>query len=266
MIVGQQRLKDKMNKLTLGNIPRSILLCGEIGSGRHTIVYDISKRLNLDVLDITNRIDLDTIEYAIVGVEPHIYLVDTKNTTEKEQNTLLKFIEEPPGSAYIMLLSTNKDGLLQTIQNRCVVWTMDPYSEEELHQFYGDCDAKKKEIVESIARTPGQVILYQQHPVVDMKTLSKTILNNIARATLPNTLTLIDRLSFKGEKQKFDPEIFFKVFLLETKNEFITGNINGNAVDLSIKLLDAVTKYPNANKEHLFGKFLIELRSCMRGT
>lgn len=53
---------------------------------------------------------------------PHkIYIIaDADMMTPQAQNALLKTIEEPPEYAVILLLTSNVDGLLPTIQSRCV--------------------------------------------------------------------------------------------------------------------------------------------------
>ena len=53
---------------------------------------------------------------------PHkIYIIpDAEMMTVQAQNALLKTIEEPPEYAVIMLLTSNADALLPTIQSRCV--------------------------------------------------------------------------------------------------------------------------------------------------
>ena len=61
-----------------------------------------------------------------VSIKPYcsqykIYIVpDADKMTPQAQNALLKTIEEPPAYAVIMLLTSNIDGLLPTIQSRCV--------------------------------------------------------------------------------------------------------------------------------------------------
>ena len=53
---------------------------------------------------------------------PHkVYIIpDAEMMTVQAQNALLKTIEEPPEYAVIMLLTSNVDALLPTIQSRCV--------------------------------------------------------------------------------------------------------------------------------------------------
>ena len=61
-----------------------------------------------------------------VAIKPYcspykIYIIaDAEMMTIQAQNALLKTIEEPPEYAVIMLLTSNADSLLPTIQSRCV--------------------------------------------------------------------------------------------------------------------------------------------------
>ena len=61
-----------------------------------------------------------------VAIKPYysehkIYIIpDAEMMTVQAQNALLKTIEEPPEYAVIMLLTSNVDALLPTIQSRCV--------------------------------------------------------------------------------------------------------------------------------------------------
>ena len=47
-------------------------------------------------------------------------IADADTMTVRAQNRLLKTLEEPPGNAVILLLSNNKENLLQTIRSRCI--------------------------------------------------------------------------------------------------------------------------------------------------
>ena len=50
--------------------------------------------------------------------------------TVQAQNALLKTLEEPPAYAVIMLLTSNPEALLPTIQSRCVVLNMKPVPDD----------------------------------------------------------------------------------------------------------------------------------------
>ena len=61
---------------------------------------------------------------------PKIYIIDSSTISIKEQNIILKFVEEPLKNSYIIILKNSK--LLPTILNRCQKWKFEAYSKEEL--------------------------------------------------------------------------------------------------------------------------------------
>lgn len=264
-MIGQDLILNKINSLSLSTMPRTIMLLGERGSGRHSICQEIAKRLNLEIIDISNELSLETIDTINAQVEPKLYIIDTKGISTREQNVILKFLEEPLKNAYIVVISSN-DNLLDTVKNRCVVWRMERYTQEQLDQFYS-CDWETKELIGKIATTPGQVIEYQQHDIKGMFSLAYKILENIGRATLPNTLTLLDKLAFKDEKNKYDCSLFLDV-LTYAQYERVKNNklITHNDFSMSYLLVETRNKLElsNVSKEHLFGGLLSQLRRLAR--
>ncbi|MBQ8562645.1 MAG: DNA polymerase III subunit [Firmicutes bacterium] len=58
---------------------------------------------------------------------------DADTMTLRAQNRLLKTLEEPPAGTVILLLSENKDNLLETIRSRCVAYRLNSL-ETDLNQ------------------------------------------------------------------------------------------------------------------------------------
>lgn len=87
-------------------------------------VEDIRQQLNGDIL-----------------IKPYsslykIYIIDeAEKLTIQAQNALLKTIEEPPVYAVILLLTTNVEMLLPTIQSRCVTLHLKPISSEIIEKY-----------------------------------------------------------------------------------------------------------------------------------
>jgi DNA polymerase-3 subunit delta' len=97
------------------------------------IIYVSHEKPNtISVADIRTQINGDIV------IKPYssrhkIYIVDEAQKMNQEaQNALLKTIEEPPGYAVIMLLTTNADSFLQTILSRCVSLNLKPVSGEKI--------------------------------------------------------------------------------------------------------------------------------------
>ena len=127
-MIGQVNLLKKLNSYTIDNFPHSSLILGEEGSGKHTLsMYIKDNILKLPLLDITENISDEYIDMIYRNPNPSIYLINMSKMMEKEQNILLKFIEEPLQNAFIILLCENVNNLLNTIYNRCVVFEMELY-------------------------------------------------------------------------------------------------------------------------------------------
>lgn len=54
-------------------------------------------------------------------------------------NALLKTLEEPPGDAVLILLTTNEDGVLPTIRSRCRAMTFSSIPEQTVRQYLVGC-------------------------------------------------------------------------------------------------------------------------------
>ena len=65
-MVGQIQLTNKLNNITLDNFPRSLILFGEDGCGKHTYCNLISNKLDLELKDITESITLETINVLLL--------------------------------------------------------------------------------------------------------------------------------------------------------------------------------------------------------
>ena len=127
-MVGQESLvKIFEGHIAENSIPRTVLLSGEWGSGKHTFVKEFAAKIGYDIIDITDCISLEKIQEAQLSPYPNIYIINCDEISVKEQNMLLKFLEEPLKNAYIFLLSSCKQKLLPTVVNRCRVYSFSNY-------------------------------------------------------------------------------------------------------------------------------------------
>lgn len=262
MIIGQEKLCNKIMSLTLDTFPRSILLIGLEGSGKHLVCEFISEHLNIPMVDITDKLELSTINELYQKVEPNLYLIDVNKIGVKEENLILKFLEEPLKNSYIVLIAMTENGILPTVVNRCQMWRMSPYSKEVLKSFA----TSENPLVISIAETPGQVIKLRDGNFTEMVALADKIINKIGVASAYNTLTLSDKLAFKGEPDKFDVRLFTGMLLsriVEFSKQYDDGRLM-TAYVLTKALRDNCS-VNNVDTKALFEKYLMELRIAMRG-
>jgi len=95
--------------------------CRRIGAGTHADVSVLApealgKAIKIeDVRDLIRMMSL-----KCVGRGPRVAIVrEAHELTHEAQSALLKLLEEPPGSAVIVLVTENPAGLLQTVRSRC---------------------------------------------------------------------------------------------------------------------------------------------------
>ena len=262
MLIGQEKLTAKINKLNLDTFPHSLLLVGSKGSGKHTICDYISKHLELDIIDITDKISLDTITDITLRSEPAIYLIDGSLLSEKKENVLLKFIEEPLKNSFIVILCEFEEQLLPTIRNRCQTWKMEFYTKDQLANFTQDSWLLE------IASTPGMIKkLQDKDNLVNLVNLINTIIDKIGNANYANTLTIVDKISFNNEPDKYDLDIFID-FMMHNIRERVKRDEGDyhklmNIYCLTDKLYNA--KYiPHINMQYEFYNYLTNLKKALQ--
>ena len=265
MIIGQDKLLNKLDKFTLDTLPRTILLEGLKGSGKHEIIKYVANKLNLIVEDISNELTLETIENITTRVEPYIYIIDTTSLTERNENKILKFLEEPLKNAYIFLTCTNKYNLIETIRNRCYIITLEKYSKEVLNTFISQ-DNSQKQLILEIAETPGDIKELQYHDIQSAVDLCDKILSKIESANFANTLTLTNNIAFKDEKDKFNVDLFFRLLLFIARDR-VVKNLDKSFIAYNItKDYYNRTFIKNINKKYLFENYLFNLKlELMKG-
>ena len=226
-MVGQAKLLNKLKSYTLKTLPQTIIFIGNKGCGKHTLVSEMRNYFNLDLIDMSSNISLDYINDIYTKALPAFYLINMDVLTEKQQNMILKFIEEPIKGSYIILLSSNKANLLNTIVNRCIIYTFDPYTREELSNFIDkDLNESDTNKILELCSTPGQILSTSLKNLEDLYKLCDNIIYKMSIANYSNALSIANKINFKDEYDKFDIDIFFTALLNKIKIEYFKSNDN----------------------------------------
>ena len=144
-IKGQQFAKKYLsNSLKSNMISHAYMFEGPSGVGKYTLAWELS-RILLELENLFNSPDYieimpdgNSIKIAQIRkmqsdilVKPYksykIYVFDqAEKMTVEAQNALLKTLEEPPKYAIIILITNNKESLLDTIKSRCEIIKFTP--------------------------------------------------------------------------------------------------------------------------------------------
>ncbi len=122
---GDDNATEKLSKEILLNIAEEI---GEKSKNPyHKILIEDANNIKINsIREITKFVNttIDELGYRFVIIE------DAHLMNDQAQNALLKNLEEPPEGIIFILLTTNKNKLLQTIQSRCWQINFEPLSAE----------------------------------------------------------------------------------------------------------------------------------------
>lgn len=267
-MLGQDKISNSLLK-PIVRLPKSILLIGEQGCGKHTIVREISEMNNIDVVDITNNLTLDYINEILISPIQKIYLIDTSSITEREQNVILKLVEEPPMSATIILLCENKTSLLDTIINRCSIFTFDSYDKELLSTFVED--KEQEDLILSLCNTPGQIINMHSKNIQELKDLCEKFVTKLNVANYQNTLTIANKINFSDEYDKFDLIILFRMMInvlmsnIKNTNDIVLNALYVNMYFETNQFINRLLKDSRLNKQQLFDNYLTTMWKVSRG-
>ena len=235
------------------DLPHSILLVGDQGSGHDDICNYISNKFNINICDITEFISLDYINEINLSVSKTLYCIDMNLIDERKQNIILKLYEEPSAYAYIILKCEHDDLVLDTIKSRSYILKFKRFSREQLNEYIHS--SANKDLILNVCTTPGQIEIANNTDINNLYLLCDTILKSLNSANFQNTLSIVEKINFKDEYSKFDLSLFLKVL----KYELINNNVNNKI--LICDLINKCSRYINSmnNKKQYFENFLIEL-------
>ena len=172
-IIGQDFAKKYLtNSIKKNKINHAYMFEGIDGIGKRKFSQELSKIL-LDIENIENSPDYiniypdgNSIKIAQIRklqtdiiVKPHkkykIYIINqAESMTIEAQNALLKTLEEPPEYAIIILITSNKEALLDTIKSRCEIIKFLPISILDLNNYLINkgIDKNRAQLLSTFAR------------------------------------------------------------------------------------------------------------------
>ena len=268
-MIGQTLLLNKINKYSFDTFPQSVIFEGEYGCGKHLLIDYITDRLKISSSDISLEISNDLILNLYTIPTPMLYIIDIDKASQSKkinilQNAILKFVEEPPQLAKVVIVCEYNTQLLDTIKNRCQLFTFEKYHKEQLKQFSTENNIELlPDYLYDIYNTPGKLLLLKNSSdeIHDIEKLIDNMIENIHRATVPNVLSIVNKIDFGNGGYNLNILLqLMRYKLIQKMNT--TQNfgllkkyyMHTAEIDNKIKLL-------NVNKKLLFENYLMNLKS-----
>lgn len=220
-IIGQSFAKKYLsNSIKKDKINHAYLFEGIDGVGKSTFAKEFAKYL-LKTEHIENSPDYINIEpqgasikiaqirnlQTDVIIKPHgdykIYVINNaEKMTMESQNALLKTLEEPPIYVIIILITNNKNSLLDTIKSRCDIVKFLPIPLVELKKYLEDrgIDEKKASMLSTFSRGSISKAL-ELSESSDFMIMREDIQNNIQTILEKNVVEVLE-LPNKYDKYK----------------------------------------------------------------
>ena len=205
----QDKIISEIKRIKQEIFPNTTLLYGDFGAEFSIVIDAIKDHLGLESEDITDAISYERIQDIYLNSTPKVYTINILNLTEKQQNVLLKFVEEPLSTSYIVLTATYDTRIIDTLANRCFVLFLDTYKYEEIkHLIKYTCEDES--YLKYISTTPYLIEKYNNYNIEKIYNLCKNISERLQDASFQNTLTISGNLKF-SEDLEFD--LFLRTLL-----------------------------------------------------
>ncbi len=259
---GQEKLVNTFMNMKV--LPHAFILLGDDGCGKHLFSKDIAEMKELEYQDITETISNDLIAEIQVSRVPTLYTIDIEEV--KDQNILLKFLEDYDAYTFVCVLVNNKNLVLNTILNRCIIYQFERYSKEFLMDdiAYTLASDENKPILLNICTTPGQMNDIVNEDLQSLDRLCDTIILKLQDANFSNMLSITSQFNYKDQYGKFNVNTFFKLMLYKLKCSCISNSNYFSYYMLTqkyaIRLNDSRFK-----REDLLTNYLIELWKLSKG-
>ncbi|MGI6341039.1 MAG: ATP-binding protein [Minisyncoccales bacterium] len=188
-VIGHEKQKEFLTKVVLNKkIPHAFLFAGEDMVGKKTLAFafaklilcdnnacqtcktctDIDKRISPDlyfVSDENNNIEIDKIRAVreflrlkSYSNKKKIAIIDNAHLMGNDaQNSILKLLEEPPENSILILVTSFKEMILETIKSRVQEINFNKVSRKEIEEYLILKGADEKEAEEISIFSGGKI-------------------------------------------------------------------------------------------------------------
>lgn len=263
-MIGQERFKTYLNNWK--KLPQFIILQGEVGSGRSTLIEEIKKRYKFNCITCGTSVEevREIINLAYHLSEPCFYIFyNGDKLSNSAKNALLKIVEEPPKNAYFIMRIEN--GILDTLRNRSFYYIMQSYTANELKSYFkqeGKEDLFKEYGL--ICKNIGQIKTFLSSPYQDIIDYCNTIITMISKVAQGNIFNITNKLNLDNDIEKWDITLFINILEWVLNKEY--QKTQDDKYFQAIYRLSVVRRdlrINGVNKQIIFDNFLLGLKDLL---
>ncbi len=274
-MIGKYINKTYKQLINLQKVPNFIILIGEDGCGKRTLLKEYFKNKEIKYVEILGNIDniksLTSLNSTLN--DETAYIIDGKTLTLQAVSSLLKTSEETNSNIHIVLLVNNniQKNIPDTLFSRALTINIgNPDLDDRIQylNFLKDIyDLTNKDINEliNLTLTFGDLnrLLLTPNKGKDLINFVEKVKNNLFKVRLVNALNIKNYLALKDEKTLFPLDLFFNLFINSLNKETINKNLN----DFIIFTSTCISKLSNSsiNKEMLVMDWIIKGRDIYYG-
>lgn len=206
-IIGQDRLRARINSYTAETLPKTLLFIGPAGCGKRLFSLELANQVKLPLVDIEDNVTADQlIEYSQKPYKT-IYRINLNNFNEKMQNQFLKFIEEPADSVYVILLADSEIGILPTILNRCIKLPFAEYTKDELKECAWMINDIDDQLIFEVCKTPGQFYDVSPSMFVFLHKDAENLIRFSTKLSYAQIMAFYQKVNLKEDYNKYDLDV-----------------------------------------------------------
>lgn len=268
MMIGQERLLNRIDKMIGAGFPRFTIICGNKNSGRKMIANKIAKGLNAHLINSSIKVDdvREIIDLSYKQSEPTVYLLaDVDKMSPAAKNALLKITEEPPRKAYFIMTLQDINNTLGTLKSRGTVLNIDPYTPDNLLDYAEankyELTEEEQEIVSNICTVPGEVDLVVRYNISEFYDFVKTVIQSIGIVNGANAFKIGQRLSYKEDDGGWDISLFMRAIMYLCRKKMDTEPISQyrDSIRVTSKYLSQLS-ITGINKPSTIDMWILEMR------
>lgn len=220
-MIGQRELLKKIDgQIERGKFPNVAILIGEKGSGRKTLAYHISQKMNLDMCVVNPTLDEMMEVYNDLHKETlplSIYVFDDGDFMPDEATDILKKMIAEGVEATFIIICELLDNIPQGIKEKSVTYMMETYYDDDKFDYLYEIgtnglDDEDEEFIVETASNLGDIEGLFSLKIKEFKSFVEASLDNMMlNASIPHEIC--SKIAFDDEDDKFPVRLYWKAFI-----------------------------------------------------